>query len=420
MRSGFWDRSGTRIAMVATALAAVTAAPARADVVLDWNATMVSVMNVPPFPGARFAAITQIAVFEAVNAITGQYEPYLGTIAARQGASPEAAAAAAAHRVLRTYFPGQATVLDAAFATSLSAIADGPAKVDGVAVGEAAAAAMILLRSNDGSAPAESYLPVSSEAGSWQLTGGCGATGGSFAQWGKVTPFALVSASQFRPGPPPLLTSGEYSKDFLEVQNGGAIDSLTRTPTQTELALFYARLSPVAWANSAARQVSSAQGRSLAENARALALLNMALNDAAVATFEAKYYFKAWRPETAIHAAEADGNAKTNADVTFVPLVSAPCFPSYPSNHATVSYAAREVLERLYGPGGHDITLSTSLLPGVTLTYSAFKRITDDVEDARVFGGIHFRFDQDAGAKLGKTLGAYVVKNRLGPLEPRQ
>ena len=266
---------------------------------------------------------------------------------------------------------------------------------------------------------AESYLPATLEPGTWQLTGGCSASGGSSAQWGKVTPFALVSASQFRPGPPPLLTSGQYSKDFLEVKSGGAIDSLTRTHAQADVALFYARLSPVAWANSAARQVASAQGQSLSENARAFALLNMALNDAAVATFEAKYYFKAWRPETAIHAADADGNARTEADVTFIPLVSAPCFPSYPSNHATVSYAAREVLERLYGPAGHDISLSTSLLPGVTLTYEAFKRITDDVDDARVFGGIHFRFDQDAGAKLGRSVGAYVCKNRLGALEPR-
>lgn len=405
--------------VVATALAVVTAAPARADVVLDWNATMVSVVNVPPFPGARFAAITQLAVFEAVNAITGQYEPYLGTIVARPGASPEAAAAAAAHRVLSTYFPGRAAVLDAAYATSLGAIADGPAKVDGMAVGEAAAAAMILLRSNDGSTPAESYLPATSEAGTWQLTSGCSASGGSFAHWGRVTPFALVSADQFRPGPPPRLTGGEYSKDFLEVKIGGAIDSLSRTPAQADVALFYARLSPVTWANSAARQVAIAQGQTLAENARAFALLNMALNDAAVATFEAKYYFKTWRPETAIYAADVDGNAKTEVDVTFVPLVSAPCFPGYPSNHATVSYAAREVLERLYGPRGHEISLASSLLPGVTLTYSAFKRITDDVDDARVFGGIHFRFDQDAGAKLGTTVGAYVYKNLLGALEPR-
>jgi hypothetical protein len=228
-----------------------------------------------------------------------------------------------------------------------------------------------------------------------------------------VRPFALESAGQFRPGPPPLLTSGEYRKDFIELVTSGGIDSAVRSPDRTDIALFYARLSPVAWANSAARQLAAAQGGSLSRNARALALLNMALSDAAVATFEAKYFYTFWRPETAIHNAGTDGTDKTNADAGFVPLVSAPCFPGYPSNHATVSYAAREVLERLFGPSGHTITLSTSLLPGVTLNYSDFKGITDDVDDARVFGGIHFRFDQEAGGKLGKSVGAYVVKNYL-------
>ncbi|MEO5894604.1 MAG: vanadium-dependent haloperoxidase, partial [Vicinamibacterales bacterium] len=398
---------------------AVNATPARADVVLDWNATMISVLTGPPFPASRFAAITQLAVFEAVNAITGDYTPYLGTITGPAGASPDAAAAAAAHRVLRTYFPGQAAALDAAYAASLSGIADGPAKVDGVAIGEAAAAAMISLRSNDGSTPSASYLPTTTDPGQWQLTAGCGVAGGAFLHWGGVTPFALQSAGQFRPGPPPSLTSGEYRKDFNEVLASGGIDSGVRPPDRTDVAFFYARLSPVTWANSAARQVAAANGGSLSENARALALLNMALSDAAVATFEAKYFYTFWRPETAIHRADEDGNDKTNADRGFVPLVSAPCFPGYPSNHATVSYAAREVLERLYGPSGHSISLSTTQLPGVTLTYSAFKRITDDVDDARVFGGIHFRFDQESGGKLGTSVGAYVVKTYLRQIPGR-
>ena len=412
-KSTLWSRSAIRLAGAAVCALTISPMAARADVVLNWHATMTSVINVPPFPGARFAAITQLAVFEAVNAITREYAPYLGTITAPDGASPEAAAAAAAHRVLRTYFSAQSAAIDAAYATSLGEIADGQAKIDGVATGEAAAAAMIALRASDGSAPAESYLPSTTASGQWQLTAGCSATGGSNRHWGKVRPFALESAGQFRPGPPPLLTSGEYRKDFIELVTSGGIDSAVRSPDRTDIALFYARLSPVAWANSAARQLAAAQGGSLSRNARALALLNMALSDAAVATFEAKYFYAFWRPETAIHNAGTDGNDKTNADAGFIPLVSAPCFPGYPSNHATVSYAAREVLERLFGPSGHTITLSTSLLPGVTLNYSDFKGITDDVDDARVFGGIHFRFDQEAGGKLGKSVGAYVVKNYL-------
>jgi hypothetical protein len=303
-------------------------------------------------------------------------------------------------------------------AATLLSIEDGQSEADGVAVGVAAADAILALRAGDGSAPPQSYLPASSVPGQWQLTFDCPATGGSFAHWGGVRTFGLQSADQFRPGPPPQLISGRYAKDFLELTRVGGIDSMLRSADRTDVALFYARLSPVVWANRAAAQVATAQGASLSENARALALLNMALADAAIATFEAKYYYTFWRPETAIHAAATDGNEKTDADGDFVPLVSAPCFPGYPSNHATVSYAAREVLERLYGPAGHDISLSTTLLPGVVLNYSTFKAISRDVDDARVYGGIHFRFDQEAGGKLGTTIAAYMVKHYLRPVRP--
>jgi hypothetical protein len=182
--------------------------------------------------------------------------------------------------------------------------------------------------------------------------------------------------------------------------------------------LYGIGLSPAAWSNSAARQVAAAQGRSLSENARAFALLNMALNDSTVAAFDTKYHYNFWRPETAIRAGDTDHNAKTDQDVAFEPLVSTPCFPGYPSAHATVSYAAREVLERLYGPNGHDITLSSPVVPGVILHYTTFTRIAEDIDDARVYGGIHFRFDQDAGADQGKNIGAYIYKHNLRVAHP--
>jgi len=363
--------------------------------------------------------MTQLAVFEAVNAIVGDYESYLASpLPASAGASPEAAAAAAAHKVLITLVPAQTATLNAALAATLLDIPDGQSESDGVAVGVAAADAILTLRMGDGSAPPQSYLPATSNPGEWQLTFDCQATGGSFAHWGRVRTFGLLSADQFRPGPPPELNTGRYANDLLELSRVGGLDSVLRPADRTEVALLYARLSPVVWANRAAAQVATAQGASLSENARALALLNIALADAAVATFEAKYHYNFWRPETAIHAAASDGNPKTDADADFVPLVSAPCFPGYPSNHATVSYAAREVLERLYGPAGHDISISTSQLPGVVLHYTTFKAIADDVDDARVYGGIHFRFDQEAGGKLGTTVGAYVVKHYLRPMRP--
>jgi PAP2 superfamily len=392
---------------------------AGADVVLDWNATMITTLSGQnPFASARFAAITQLAVFEAVNAITGAYEPYLGAIAAPTGASAEAAAAAAAHRVLRTYFPARAAALDAALATSLSTIPDGPSKQDGISTGNAAAAAMLALRANDGAAVPQFYLPTSNEPGQWQLTPSCSALGGGQRHWGAVTPFSVPSIEPFRLGPPPGLNTGEYAKDYVEVKAVGGSNSVVRPADRADVARFFGSYSPVSWANSAARQVAAAQGRWLSENARALALLNIALSDATVAAFDTKYYYAFWRPETAIRAAASDGNAKTDPDMTFAPFIVAPCFPGYPSNHAAVSYAAREVLERLYGPRGHDITLSTTNVPDVILSYATFVDITSDVDDARVYGGIHFRFDQEAGAQVGRRVGDHVYKRLLRVIHP--
>ncbi len=395
---------------------------AQADVVLDWNARMlITITGQSPFGTARLGAITQLAVFEAVNAITKAYEPYLGTIDAPDGASAEAATAAAAHTVLRHYFPLQAVPLDAALAMSLSAIPDGSAKDDGIATGVAAALAMIALRANDGSAPSVPptfYVPPSTDPGQWQRTPSCPAGGGTNFHWRDVTPFGVPAVSAFRLGPPPGLAQGNYVKDFNEVSSVGGTDGAQRTEDRENIARFYAAVSPVSLANSAARQVATAQGRSLAENARALALVNMALSDAAIAVFDTKYHYNVWRPETAIKSANADGNHKTDVDPAFMPLIVAPCFPSYPSAHGTLSSAAQEVLERLYGPAGHDITFTSVAVPGLTLHYTAFKRIVEDISDARVFGGIHFRFDQDEGERQGTAIGKYVVKHNLRPVHP--
>jgi hypothetical protein len=392
---------------------------ARADVVLDWNVTMLATLSGQnPFVTQRFAAITQLAVFEAVNAITGDYDPYLGTIVAPVGASADAAAAAAAHAVLKSYFPAKATALDAALATSLNAIPDGQAKTDGIGVGEAAAAAMIALRANDGSAIPSFYVPGPPAPGQWQPTPSCPSAGGTNFHWRNVTPFGVPDVKDFRVDPPPSLTGGTYSKDYTEVATVGALNSV-RPQDREDVARFYAGFAPASWANSAARQVATAQNRSLSENARALALLNMALNDASVAVFDSKYHYNFWRPETAIRAGDTDDNARTDLDAAFVPLITAPCFPGYPSNHGTASSAASEVLERVYGASGHDITFSTAALPGVILHYTAFKRIVEDVHDARVYGGIHFRFDQEAGGRQGERIGQYVYKHNLRVVHPK-
>jgi hypothetical protein len=399
----------------------LASAVASADVVLDWNAIAVDTVvanKQNPFAQARYGAIVQLAVFEALNAITGDYQPYLGTITAPPGASAEAAAIEAAYGVLNAYFPSAA--LDAERANSLAQIPDSQAKIDGIATGDAAASAMVALRANDGSSPPQFKIPGPPVPGEWQATPSCpivnGIAVGILFQWQYVTPFGIARASDFLLDPPPALTSNKYAKTYNEVMTVGSVDSTERPPDRANVALFYAASSSTLVFNQAARQVSQEQGRSLSENARALALINMANNDSLVATFLNKYQYNFWRPETAIHAGDTDGNPKTDPDPSYVPFIVTPCFPSYPSAHGSASNAEAEVMRRLYGEAGHSITLTNPAVPSIVLQYTSFKQITDDISDARVYGGIHFRTDQVAGTQLGRAVGTAVYKNNLRPL----
>ena len=396
---------------------------AKADVVLDWNEIAVNTAianGQNPFAQARYAAITQLAVFEAVNAITGDFRPYLGNIVAPHGASADAAAIQAAYHVLSTYFPASAPTLLTARANSLALIPDGQAKSDGIATGDAAALAMIALRANDGSSPAQFKIPGPAVPGEYQATPSCpmmnGIRVGTFYQWGNVTPFGIPSVSEFLLDPPPVLDSNQYAKTYNEVKAVGSAsaNSTERPQDRANVVLYYAASSPTQVFNQAARQVAAQEGwHSLSENARAFALINMALSDGAVTTFFNKYHYNFWRPETAIRAGDTDGNRKTDADPNWVPFIPAPCFPSYPSAHGTLSGAGAEVMRRLYGEAGHAITLSNPAVPTIVLHYGSFRQITDDISDARVYGGIHFRTDQDAGARLGRVVGETIYKNNL-------
>jgi hypothetical protein len=388
---------------------------ATADVVLDWNTIAVTATGGQnPFNQARLLAITQLAVFEAVNAINGEYEPYLGTVTAPANASPEAAAITAAHDVLKFYLPPSAAMnLDLARDTSLAAIPDGAAKTAGIGVGQAAATAMIANRVNDGSAPPQFYLPATTAPGEWQLTPSCSAAGGVLLQWQYMKPFGISDPVAFQADPPPALTSNAYAKDLNEVQRVGSKTSTERPQDRTDVAQFYAGSSPGYVMNMAARQIAAAQGRSLSHNARAFALINMAISDSAVVSFGTKYRYTRWRPETAIHRADEDDNPKTEPDPSWVPLIVAPCFPSYASNHGGLSGGGAEILRRLYGAGGHTITITNPNFPTLVYHYSQLKEITDDISDARVFGGIHFRFDQDTGARLGRDVATAVYFGNL-------
>jgi hypothetical protein len=407
-----------KAAAVFGVLLSIGPATASADVVLDWNAIAIRTLSTQPAPGvnpffqARFMAITQLAVFEAVNAVNGGYEPYVGTVGQAPGASADAAAIAAAYRVLATYFSSVVTIaaLDADRASSLAAIPDSPAKTAGIAVGEAAAQAMIALRANDGSAPVPPVVPSSGVPGDWQLTQGC--AGGAFFQWSGVAPFGIERAADFLPAPPPHLSSNAYAKDYRELARVGGVGSVERPQDRADVARYYQSISPSQALNMAARQLATARGHSLSKNAWVLALLNMAVNDSLIVSFAAKYQYGFWRPETAIRLGASDGNPRTEPDEAFSPFISTPCFPSYPSNHASGTNGGLEVLRRAYGAAGHSLSLPHPTLP-MTLQYTSLKQIADDVDDARVYGGIHFRFDQVAGGRLGREVATHVWQHNL-------
>ena len=422
-------RAIPRVSMVMLVVGLVSgAATAKADdIVLRWNqigAQTATATN--PFNQARIGAIVQLAVFEAVNAVTPEYEPYLNPpTVAPPGTSVDAAAIIAAHKVLITYFPDPSVVagLNAARDKDLMPIPDGPAKTNGIAVGTAAANAMIALRAADGSSPLTTIIPTSSLPGAYQLTTGCAA--GLFYNWQNVTPFGIANASDFLLSPPPSLSSNQYAKDYLEVKTVGASTSADRPADRADVARLYAASSPSFVLSMATRQIAAEKGTSVSENARALALIHMAASDSLVGSFLNKYHYNHWRPETGIRNGAADGNEKTEGDLSFATFIPTPCFPSYPSNHASGTNGGLEAMRRLFGAAGHDITITNNVpalgsLPATVITksYTQLKEIADDVDDARVYGGIHWRYDQDAGDVLGRAIATEVVKNNLRPVHP--
>jgi hypothetical protein len=385
---------------------------ARADAVLYWNAIATSLPAPNGFEGARRLAIVQLAVFEAVNAVTGEYEPYLphGTVPPNPYASPEAAAVQAAYDVLKTFHPST-TTLDTSLVSSLGLIPNDAAKDAGIVIGHAAATAVLDSRTNDGSEATEPYYPSSATAGEYQLTNGCAA--GAFFLWGKVKPFGIQNASDYILPPPPALDSVEYANDYLEVKTVGNtdVDPTIRPQDRVDVVNLYAVTGAPYVFSSAARQISVVQQRSLSHNARTLAVMAMAINDSYIVSFATKYTYRLWRPVTAIHV--------TEPNYPFQPFIFTPCFPSYPANHSSGSRAGAEVLKRAYGEAKHAITITNPLVPsiaGITLHYESFNQICDDVDDARVYGGIHFRFDVDGGNRLGRAVATYINKNLLRPV----
>jgi hypothetical protein len=393
---------------------------AEADVVLTWNEIAVRTMvqqGQNPFLQARTASIVQLAVFEAVNAITGEFEPYLG-LEAPAGASADAAAATAAYDVLKAFFPAAAD-LDALYAGALAAIPDGESKAAGIAAGHQAATQILLHRANDGAAVPQVSSVGPPVPGVWQITvPGCaaGATGGVFYHWRNLVPFGVPDVVGFRPEPPPDITSTAFAKAYEEVKRVGDVNSPYRPDDRTDVARFFHATSPTQIVSQAARQLAAARGLTTSENARLLALANMAISDSLVASMSAKYHYNYWRPVTAIRFPGSYGKHGIEADPGFTPLIGTPCFPSYPSNHASATRSGAEVLRRAFGAGGHDFVIDNPYVAPVShlhYRYTAFDDFCADVDDARIFGGVHYRFDQVAGNQLGREIGTYVYKHSL-------
>ena len=384
------------------------------DSVLEWNrialaATVTAAQG--PLPQARSMTIVQVAVHDAVNTITGKHSTYLSYGDAPANASPDAAAIAAAHRVLVTLFAGQSAALNPARALSLAARSvteDDP----GIGVGEAAAAAVLAARANDGAAQAQFVYsaPAAGTPGVWVPVGTQVAL---LAGWGSVTPWIIQSGSQFRPDGPPSLDSGRWARDYNEVQELGSLNSLTRTNEQTEIGRFWLATPSAIW-NGVARQVIEARTLDLSDTARSLALMYLAASDAGIACWDAKYVFNFWRPMVAIRNGDLDGNDATTADPVWQPLFPTPPHPEYISGHSTNSSAMATMLGYLFGDDpGITIIATSPTNPNFPRQWASFSEGVDEVINARIYSGIHYRTSDEVGARVGGQVAKFVVKHAL-------
>jgi len=408
---------------VLTTLVFVThvSSTARADAVTHWNEIATTITtppaaNLAPPYQSRIYAMTHAAIHDALNAIDRRYKPYALSSRPDLGASPEAAVATAAYGVLVHEIPAQQAILDAELQAALAGIPDGEGKTRGMVIGHAAATVIIALRSDDGSTAQVPYTP-GTEPGDWQPTPP------NFLPalapgWGDVTPFALRIGAQFRPAPSPYfdLTSAAYTRDYNEVKSIGKADSPTRTAEQSEIARFWYESSSVGW-NRIARNLAAEQGLDLWSNARLFGLLNLALADGYISTYDAKYFYNFWRPVTAIRAGDLDGNPRTIADPEWTSFLVTPPIPDNSSGHSVAGAAVAQVLAQFFD--NDDICFTTTSgapFPGITRSFTSFSQAAQENADSRVYAGIHFRSACRDGLKQGAKIGRYVFNHFLKPV----
>ena len=389
-------KSAIRICAAASLLAGV-ALNANADVITDWNikaGEIVTESKLGTPPAIRAMAIVQTAVHDAVNAV-------------KPGVSIDAAVAAANRATLAKLMPAQQTSIDSAYQAALIQITDGPAKTAGIAVGEQAAAAVLARRADDGAASAESHRPHTT-AGAYVPTATPAVT-----QWPQRKPWLMASAAQFRPGPPPALSSDVWARDYNEIKSLGAKNSTRRTAEQTEIARFWEYSLPAIYYG-VVRSVAQVPGRDVAQNARMFAAAAQSMDDAMIGVFDAKYHYNFWRPATAVRNGDIDGNEATQREASWTSLIDAPMHPEYPSAHSILAAAVGTVLKAEIGKSPMPSLATTSpTAKGATRRWTSLDDFTREVADARIYEGIHYRTSTDVGITMGKQIGELTVQKFL-------
>ena len=394
--------------IASTCLSVLLTSPASSDVIMDWNAKAEAIgveKQLVNVPNARGQAMLHVAMFEAVNAIERRYAPYKLNLESDRTASKEAAAASAAHGILLNLYPDQKPDLDTALAASLSSIAETEAKAKGIELGRKAAAGIIALRVNDGSDALESYRPHGKPGVYVPTALPIESTSGA------LKPFVMTMGSQFRPKPPPALDSEIWTKDLNEIREIGGRTSAKRSDEQTNIARFWFLTGPRTY-NPIVRQLALAKNMDLVDCARLYALSSMTAIDAFISVFDAKYTYNLWRPITAIRNADLTANPATPREASWTPAGVTPMHPEYPCAHCIVAAAISTVLQGAVG-NEVDISLTSSTAAGATRKWTRLQDYSDEVSNARIYAGFHYRFSTEVGKDMGRRIGELTVATQL-------
>jgi len=412
MRASIVHATGclVRAGVIACCVVVGIPAPAHADVITDWDENAVTIVTpMPTYPAQRMMGMVDVAMFDAVNSIARRYRPLLSQLPADPATSKEAAAASAAAAVLATIDAPTAEKVKALLASYLASIPDGAAKSDGIKLGEAIAAKVVAARANDGADAPDDYRPRTTP-GVYVPTAITAAS-----MWPNVKPWVMDKPSQFRPAAPVALKSDEWATDYNEIRDYGGKSSVKRSPQQTETARFWLMVGPRAY-HPFARALVPAKQMDVVDGARFMALVSLGLNEALIAVFDAKYHYNFWRPITAIRNGDIDDNARTDREATWQPIDNTPMHPEYPCAHCILSGSVAGVVKAVLGTADiPEVAMTSPMAPGVTHRWTNLEAFTQEVANARIWSGFHYRFSTRVGTGMGLQIGDYVVQNAMQP-----